>query len=105
MSVMYAEDHFSTIESKQEEPPCVKAGCMPYGQGADGYGRKIATQYLVRLDNKGPWRRVYCICFSNSGSVYILVKGEMYMFRQDENLRLKGVWPVDELRKKILNTR
>lgn len=86
MSVIYAEDTFSKIESKQDD-------CRPYGQQPDGYGRKIATQYLVRLDGKGPWRRVYCICFSNAGSLYIVVKKQAYYFRCDENLRLKGEWP------------
>jgi hypothetical protein len=92
-TLRYVEDYFDTIESKQQEPPSVLAGCMPYGQQADGYGRKIATRYLVRLNKKGPWRRVYCVCFSNAGSVYIIVKGESYYFRQDENLKLTGEWP------------
>jgi hypothetical protein len=84
--VVYAEDRFQQIESKQDD-------CPPYGQGEDGYGNKISMPYLVRLDGKGPWRRVYCVCFSNAGSLYIIVKGEKYFFRQTENLRLQGVWP------------
>lgn len=83
--VKYAEDHFDYIESKQDDHPT-------YGQQSDGYGRKISTRYLVRLNRCGPWRRVYCVCFSNAGSMYILVKGEMYMFRCDECLRKVGEW-------------
>lgn len=86
MAVKYAEDVYETIESKQDN-------CRPYGQGTDGYGRKIATPYLVRFDGKGPWRRVYCCCISNSGTVYVVVKGEWICFRDDENLRLTGTWP------------
>jgi hypothetical protein len=86
MAVIYAEDNFSKIESKQDY-------CQPYGQGIDGYGRKIAMPYLVRLDGKGPWRRVYCTCFSNVGSVWLLVQGVKYHFRHDEDLKIKGVWP------------
>lgn len=88
--VTYAEDVFDTIESKQDD-------CPPYGQGSDGYGKKIATRYLVRFDNRGPWRRVYCVCYSNVGSLYVIVNGETYYFRQDENLRLNGVWPKRRL--------
>lgn len=91
--VQYAEDHFGVIESKTEPPPSVKAGRYPYGQGADGYGSKIATNYLVRLDRRGPWRRVYCTCFSNCGTVWVSAKGKRYCFRHDENLRLLGEWP------------
>ena len=85
--VLYAEDHFKSIESRRDD-------CPPYGQDALGYGRKISMPYLVRLDGKGPWRRVYAIQYSNSGSPYVLVGGEMYMFHCNENLRLEGVWPA-----------
>ena len=36
---------------------------------ATGYGRRIPTQYMVRLNNR--WRRVYICIFSNSGTCYI----------------------------------
>ena len=39
------------------------------GQTASGYGRRMPTQYMVKYNNK--WRRVYCICFSNAGTLYI----------------------------------
>ena len=34
-----------------------------------GYGRRIPTAYQVRLS--GRWRRVYCCCYSNSGTCYV----------------------------------
>jgi len=86
MSIIYAEDTFEKIESKQDN-------CRPHGQGKDGYGRKISMPYLVRLNGKGPWRRVYCTIFSNIGSLWIVVNKVTYHFRQDENLRLAGEWP------------
>lgn len=86
--IKYAEDNFDTIESKQDN-------CPPYGQQPDGYGRKIAMPYLVRLNKTGPWRRVYCIIFSNSGSLYIVVKKQAYYFKGDSNLRLTGEWPKE----------
>ncbi len=36
---------------------------------ASGYGRKIPTTYMIRLNNR--WQRVYCCIFSNVGSLYI----------------------------------
>lgn len=44
------------------------------GQGADGYGRKIATDYAVRYG--GRTRRVYCCQFSNAGTCYVVDRGE-----------------------------
>jgi hypothetical protein len=38
-----------------------------------GYGRKIPTEYMVRLKDKR-WRRVYVCCYSNSGTAYIETK-------------------------------
>lgn len=45
---------------------------------ASGYGAKIPTSYMVRTDADGGkrWRRVYCMCYSNSGSFYVLVNGK-----------------------------
>lgn len=48
---------------------------MP-GQGEDGYGSKITTDYECRVGNK--WHRVYLILFSNSGSHYITVGKQRY---------------------------
>lgn len=84
--VIYAEDYFGKIESKQDE-------CRTRGLSPSGYGMMIAMPYLVRLNGNGPWRRVYCTQISNAGSVWIKVMGVKYHFRNDENLRLTGEWP------------
>ena len=36
---------------------------------ASGYGSKIPTRYMVRVNGK--WRRVYAACFGNAGSLYV----------------------------------
>ena len=36
-----------------------------------GYGRKIPTATMVRLQGSPRWRRVYCCIFSNSGTCYV----------------------------------
>ena len=43
-------------------------------QTATGYGSKLSTQYKTFYNNR--LYRVYCHCFSNSGSTYIIVKGD-----------------------------
>lgn len=86
--IVYAEDIFDSIESKQDN-------CPPHGQGKDGYGRKISMPYLVRLNGFGRWYRVYCTCISNIGSLWVVVDKVVYHFRQDENLRIKGLWPKE----------
>ena len=54
--------------AKLTEPP-------RYGRDVYGYGRKIPTGYMVRLDDNR-WRRIYCICYSNIGTLYVVVNGE-----------------------------
>lgn len=55
-----------------------------------GYGKKIPTSILMKLDDKR-WHRVYVMCWSNSGSPYVLIKGEVHMLGGfDPRYLLKG---------------
>ena len=47
---------------------------IEYGRNPSGYGRKIATRYIIKCVD-GRLHRVYCVCFSNAGSLYIVYKG------------------------------
>lgn len=47
-----------------------KAGKM---QTATGYGHKLTTPYCVRYE--GRERRIYAVCFSNTATLYVMVKG------------------------------
>jgi hypothetical protein len=49
------------------------------GQGEDGYGSKITTDYIVRFG--GRVYRVYAVCHSNVASHYILVKRRKLFIR------------------------
>lgn len=45
-------------------------------QTATGYGSMIPTQYMVRVcGTPRRWQRIYCMIFSNSGSLYIIRHG------------------------------
>lgn len=46
---------------------------MPRNPYAMGYGKKIPTSVMVY--HLGRWRRVYCTCYSNAGSLWINVRG------------------------------
>jgi len=78
LGVVYATDNHA-IEVKSSPAP------RNDGRQADGYGMKIATRRVLRLDGKGPWRRVYCTVFSNSGSLWIMFRGEK-LFLHDWDL-------------------
>ena len=43
-------------------------------QTATGYGARLNTGFKVMY--AGKMRRVYCICYSNAGSMYVMVKGK-----------------------------
>ena len=52
-------------------------GRISPGQGADGYGRKISTDMMVQWkDNPKKKRRIFCTCFSNAGSHWIVESGQ-----------------------------
>ena len=54
----------------------------PRNPYSSGYGRKIPTQYKLTLKNKRTYR-VYIMQYSNSGSTYILQKGEVFFLDSD----------------------
>lgn len=59
---------------RTEKAESVKITEAPRFYSASGYGSKIPTQYMVRY--RGKWRRVYVMCFSNSGTAWINCDGE-----------------------------
>ena len=61
----------------------------PRNRSVTGYGGKIATRYRVFYSNR--WRRVYVMQYSNSGTAYIMVKGEMQVLDIATEYALQGV--------------
>jgi len=57
----------------------------PYaGRSQMGYGRKIPTDYAIRLGAR--WHRVYVCCFSNAGTAYIITKYYRFLVVLDGDL-------------------
>lgn len=50
------------------------------GAGVYGYGPKIRTNYMVRVNNR--LHRLYCMCWGNSGTLWIKVGGKQYIFHE-----------------------
>lgn len=56
----------------------------PYNRSVSGYGNKLPTSWMLQLARPMKpgqsftrrWHRVYVICYSNSGSAYVLVGGK-----------------------------
>lgn len=55
-----------SVEAKESPMPHHAAGLS---WTATGYGERIPTTYMVRVE--GRWRRVYCYLISNSGTLFI----------------------------------
>lgn len=47
------------------------------GRDAQGYGRRIPTDWMVQMNRRS--YRVYCCCFSNSGTTYISTKDHKFL--------------------------
>ena len=55
---------------------CARSTLIPNkGQTKIGYGKNLPTGWQIQLKDKR-WRRVSVICFSNSGSAFVRVKGK-----------------------------
>lgn len=52
-----------SVPVRRTETPCGRH------RNVTGYGTQIPTGYMVQWE--GRWRRVYLVCFSNSGTAYI----------------------------------
>ena len=56
------------------------------GKTATGYGGKIPTSHMIEY--LGVWRQVYAMVYSNSGTPYVLVKGDTVVLDSDTQHRL-----------------
>ncbi len=70
--------------------PAFKAELRPFkgypysGRDSMGYGRKIPTDYAIRLESR--WYRVYVCQTSNAGTAYINVKDHPFLVVLDGDL-------------------
>jgi hypothetical protein len=80
MSVTYTDPTLVSDQRQTDQPT--------YGHSASGYGGKIPTRHMLRY--AGRWRRVYVMCYSNSGTAYIVVNGTDAVLDTDTEYRLES---------------
>ena len=88
MTLRYLTDVFTDVVFHRNN--VVRRNGLAPGQGADGYGRKITTDYVAQIN--GRTYRVYAICFSNAASHYVTYKGEK-LFLKDSDISEQVRYP------------
>lgn len=48
---------------------------------ATGYGSRLTSSRMIKIEGEKLWRRVRVICFSNAGSAFIESKGQRLFLR------------------------
>lgn len=54
----------------------VKTTEVPTNPSVSGYGPKIPTRYMLKIDNR--WYRVYSMVYGNSGAPYVSIMGQVH---------------------------
>ena len=57
----------STVKERRATVP-------PLSRSRSGYGSKLPTGIMLRIAKR--WHRVYVICWSNSGTAYVIKAGK-----------------------------
>ena len=78
------------LRIKTEDIQAAKRELLPWQKmnlmyTSTGYGRKIPTDYKVKISNR--WYRVYCCIFSNNGTVYIRKDKQDMLFEFDSDIK------------------
>lgn len=55
-----------------ESVPVKQTDAPRSGQTRSGYGGRIPTSFMIQW--RGVWHRVYCMIYSNSGTLYVRTK-------------------------------
>lgn len=71
----------------------------PFNPTASGYGRKIPTQYMLKLAGKGRFHRVYAMCYGNGSSLYVERGGVVHFLPTSTEYRITTYW--DALHKSL----
>ena len=97
IKVLYLEDLYQVTAAKQTET-------SPYQQTASGYGSKLQTSYMVQVNAKPRWYRIYCICYSNAGSLYVTIKGTRLFIRNEYEIQDLASWHTSQSLTDQINT-
>ena len=72
-------------EIKWYRRPVERRGMMHLapGQALSGYGMKITSDYIITFGDDKRKYRVYVVCYSNVGSMYVTIKGKRLYMRNE----------------------
>jgi hypothetical protein len=76
--VKYLEDFFKVTGVKRDD------NYDPYeGRTEEGYTTNAGAPccYMLQIDNKGKWHRVYIWQISNNGTAFVKLRGQRYVVR------------------------
>lgn len=79
MPVRYADEAVGPYTLHRR--PVAKHGNMAPGQNAEGYGRKITSDIVLKFTDDPREHRVYITQFSNAGTCWIKYRGETLCLR------------------------
>jgi hypothetical protein len=79
--IIYADELIGSYKLYRD--PVKRRGMLQLFPGQDelGYGSKITTDICLQFIGEGIRRRVYCTCYSNAGSLWIVYKGKQVHLR------------------------
>jgi hypothetical protein len=80
-SIVYAEDAVGSFTLYRRPVKRRSVLQLAPGQNQDGYGSKITTDLVVQFNGQTRQYRVYCTCWSNSGSNWIAYQGKRLWLR------------------------
>lgn len=64
----------------------IKITVAPRSPSVTGYGSKIPTRYMLKLD--GRWHRVYVMQYGNSGTPYVIHRGRTSILESNTEHRI-----------------
>ena len=62
-----------------KEPLWMKLNKMPT---ATGYGNKIPTRHLVKIEGNNHYKRVFCRSYGNGGTLYVIDHGQEVLINE-----------------------
>lgn len=69
------------LESRISIPPNGFAGRTQYGYTSV---KGSPTRWMIIIDGRKTWRRVWVLCFSNSSSYFININGERFYLKESQ---------------------
>jgi hypothetical protein len=61
---------------------------IPKNRSVSGYGNKLPTPYVLKFSGSKRWYRIYAICYSNIGSLYVIKNKEKLFVNEYQSLNL-----------------